>query len=164
MNWLDAVIAISFIYLTYTGFTAGLLREAIVLMAAIVGVTIAGLFYDELAGDINNFIDSEEGSLRLAYFSLIGAVVIAGMTLSFAIKTSLAVFYLGSFDSVGGAVCGAAKALVLIQAVLIGFVTFPGDNLLDAVEDSFIGSNMLDSFAFLLPLLPAAFDNAVNAI
>ncbi|HET9200399.1 MAG TPA: CvpA family protein [Dehalococcoidia bacterium] len=164
MILLDLAIIASFVVLTYTGYTAGLLREAIVLMAAVVGVALAGQAYDNLAGDLNNFIDDEQDALLIAFLSLIGAVVLVGMIISFVIKTTLTVFDLGSFDSLGGAFCGAAKALVLIEAVLIAFVTFPALGMKDAIDDSVFGSLLLEQLPLLKAILPAAFDAAIDSL
>ena len=164
MILLDLAIILSFVVLTYTGYTAGLLREAIVLMAAVVGVALAGQAYDNLAGDLNNFIDDEQDALRIAFLSLIGAVVLGGMIISFVIKTTLTVFDLGSLDSLGGGVCGAIKAFVLIEAVLIAFVTFPALGMAEAIDDSVFGSLLLERLPALKALLPAAFDAAVDAL
>jgi uncharacterized membrane protein required for colicin V production len=164
MILLDLAIIISFVALTYTGYSAGLLREAIVLLSALVGVVLAGQAYDELAGDLNNFIDDEQDALRIAFLSLIGAVVLGGMIISFVIKTTLTVFDLGSFDSLGGAICGALKAFVLIEAVLIAFVTFPAWGMVDAIDDSVFGSLLLERLPLLKGLLPGAFDEAIDAL
>lgn len=164
MILLDLLIIFSFVALTYTGYSAGLLREAIVLMAAVVGVALAGQAYDELANDVNNFIDDEQDSLRVAFLSLIGAVVLGGVIVSFVIKTTLTVFDLGSLDSLGGAVCGAIKAFVLIEAVLIAFITFPALGMADAIDDSAFGSLLIERLPVLKALLPAVFDAAIDAV
>jgi uncharacterized membrane protein required for colicin V production len=161
MNWLDIVILLSFVFLTYAGFSAGLLREAILLLAALVGVALAGVAYDDLAGDLETFVDSEQDALLLAYLSLLGAVILGGLIVSYVIKTALAVIDLGSFDSIGGGICGFIKAFVMIQAVLIGFLTFGSD---EVIEDSFLASLILDEFGFLKALLPGIFDSAVDRV
>jgi uncharacterized membrane protein required for colicin V production len=164
MNWLDIVILLSFAFLTYTGFSAGLLREAIILLAALVGVALAGVAYDDLAGDLETFVDSEQDALLLAYLSLVGAVILGGVIVSYMIKTALAVVYLGSFDSIGGGICGFLKAFVIIQAVLIGFVTFGALGVDDAIDDSFLASLILDEFGFLKVFLPGVFDSAIDRV
>jgi membrane protein required for colicin V production len=161
---LDLTIIVSFVALVYTGYSAGLLREAIVLIAALVGVIVAGQAYDSLAGDINNFIDDENDALRIAFLSLIGAVVLVGVIISYVIKTTLTVFDLGSLESLGGALCGAAKGVILIQAVLIAFITFPALGMTDAIDDSVFGSLLIERAAILKALLPAEFDAAVDSI
>jgi membrane protein required for colicin V production len=161
---LDLIIILSFVALVYTGYSAGLLREAIVVIAALVGVVIAGQAYDSLAGDINNFIDDENDALRIAFLSLIGAIVLAGMIVSYVIKTTLTVFDLGSLESLGGALCGAIKGVILIQAVLIAFVTFPAWDMVDAIDDSVFGSLLIESAGVLKALLPAEFDAAIDAV
>lgn len=161
---LDLTIIVSFVALVYTGYSAGLLREAIVLIAALVGVIVAGQAYDSLGGDINNFIDDENDALRIAFLSLIGAVVLVGIIISYVIKTTLTVFDLGSLESLGGAICGAAKGVILIQAVLIAFITFPALGMTDAIDDSVFGSLLIERAAILKALLPAEFDAAVDSI
>ncbi|MEX2237944.1 MAG: CvpA family protein [Dehalococcoidia bacterium] len=164
MIWVDALIVASLVALTYTGYTAGLLREAIVLLAAVLGVVLAGVAYDNLTDDIDVFVDDLENSQRVAFLALIGAVVLVGIIISFLIKTNLEVFDLGSSDSLGGAFAGFLKGLILVEAVLFAFITFPALGLPEATKDSIIGSFLVEELPFVKALLPGLFDTRVDAL
>lgn len=164
MILLDIAILVTFVYLIYTGLNAGLMREGIVVLAAVVGITLAGVAYDSLANDIENFVDDRQDSLRVAFLALVGAVVLAGVIVSYLIKSSLSVFYLGSLDSVGGAVLGGLKALVLIEAVLVVFQTFPALGMESAMDDSVLSGLLLEELPLIKPLLPGEFDFSVDSV
>ena len=59
MNWLDAVILIALIGFTVAAFRAGLIREVVTLIAVVVGVLVAGHYYDDLADDVLLFIKND---------------------------------------------------------------------------------------------------------
>ena len=69
MNWIDAAIVIVFIYFIITAFSAGFLRETIGIGAAILGVVLAGLFYDKVADTLLSSVDNTTtSSVARAFF------------------------------------------------------------------------------------------------
>lgn len=164
MILLDLVVVVGLVYLVYAGYTAGILREGIVLMATIVGITLAGGAYENLSGDIENFIDDQEDSLRAAYLALIGAVVLAAVIVSYLVKNSLTVFDLGSLNSAGGAILAVLKAVLLVEAVLVAFLAFPALGIDEAIKDSFFAQLLLDNLPLIKRLLPGEFDVALDSV
>ena len=57
MNWIDILILISLGWFTFAAFHAGLIREVITIVGAVFAVALAGLFYLELAKDVQVAID-----------------------------------------------------------------------------------------------------------
>ena len=50
VNWLDAAILLTFFWFGFTGLAAGLLRSGVTLIAFIIGLVLAGLFYQRHMG------------------------------------------------------------------------------------------------------------------
>ena len=59
MNWLDGAIIALIIWLTWSAFQVGFIRETVTIVAAILGVILAGLFYQDLAEEIFVFIEND---------------------------------------------------------------------------------------------------------
>ncbi len=162
MNWLDIVIVLIVAFFVAAAYSAGLIRELVTLVSAVVGIVVAGLFYDDLAGDVLGFIDSSDTANIVAFLVLLGAVYLAGQLIAIMLKQVAAILLLGWADRLGGALFGLLKGLVVVEALLIAFVTFDV-GLDDAIEDSGLASVFLDAASVLLIILPADFERAVDA-
>ena len=162
MNWLDIAIVLIVAFFATTAFSAGLIRELVTLVSAVVGVVVAGLFYDDLARDVLVFIDNKDTASIVAFLVLLGAIYLAGQLIAIMLKQVAAVLLLGWADRLGGALFGLLKGLVVVEVLLIAFVTF--DVGLDgAIEDSGLASVFLDAAPVLLIILPDVFERAVDA-
>jgi membrane protein required for colicin V production len=162
MNWLDIAIVLIVSFFATTAFSAGLIRELVTLVSAVVGVVVAGLFYDDLARDVLVFIDNRDTASIVAFLVLLGAIYLAGQLIAIMLKQVAAVLLLGWADRLGGALFGLLKGLVVVEVLLIAFVTF--DVGLDgAIEDSGLASVFLDAAPVLLNILPNNFERAVDA-
>lgn len=162
MNWLDIAIVIIVAFFATTAFSAGLIRELVTLVSAVVGVVVAGLFYDDLARDVLVFIDNKDTASIVAFLVLLGAIYLAGQLIAIMLKQVAAVLLLGWADRLGGALFGLLKGLVVVEVLLIAFVTFDV-GLDDAIEDSGLASVFLDAAPVLLIILPDVFERAVDA-
>ncbi len=162
MNWLDIAIVLIVAFFVTTAFSAGLIRELVTLVSAVVGVVVAGLFYDDLARDVLVFIDNKDTASIVAFLVLLGAIYLAGQLIAIMLKQVAAVLLLGWADRLGGALFGLLKGLVVVEVLLIAFVTFDV-GLDDAIEDSGLASVFLDAAPVLLIILPDVFERAVDA-
>jgi len=162
MNWLDIAIVLIVAFFATTAFSAGLIRELVTLVSAVVGVVVAGLFYDDLARDVLVFIDNKDTASIVAFLVLLGAIYLAGQLIAIMLKQVAAVLLLGWADRLGGALFGLLKGLVVVEVLLIAFVTFDV-GLDDAIEDSGLASVFLDAASVLLIILPDDFERAVDA-
>ena len=162
MNWLDGVIIAVVLFLTISAFQVGFIRETVTLVSAVIGVVVAGLFYDQLADDVLLFINNDAASRIIAFGILFSAVALAGQMLALFLKPTTAMVQLGVFDQLLGAGFGFLKALVFVQIFLIVFVTYPRWGMGDAINDSFIGALMVDDGAVLVQVLPDEFEAAAN--
>ena len=163
MNWLDIAIIIIVAFFATTAFSAGLIRELVTLVSAVVGVVVAGLFHDDLARDVLVFIDDDQAARAIGFLVLLGAIYLAGQLIAIMLKQVAAILLLGWADRLGGALFGLLKGLVVVEVLLILFVTYPQLDLDDAIEDSGLASMFLDAASVLLIILPDEFERAVNA-
>lgn len=164
MNWLDAVILIALVGFTVAAFRAGLIREVVTLVAVVVGVLVAGHYYDDLADDVLLFIKNDKAAKVIAFLSLFGSAALLGQLAAFLIKQAVSMLLLGWLDHVAGGVFGLMKGLVLVELFLIVFATYPYLGLDEAIEGSGIAPVFLDNGPALLKLLPGEFNRAVEAL
>ncbi len=162
MNWLDIVIVLVIAFFASTAFRAGLIREVVTLVSVVVGVVIAGIFYDDLARDVLTFIDDEKTALVVGFLVLLGAVYLAGQLVAVMLKQAAALLFLGWADHAGGALFGLIKGLVVVEVLLILLVTFPRFGLKSDIDGSALASVFLDAAPLLLLVLPNEFERAVD--
>jgi membrane protein required for colicin V production len=162
MNWLDAVIIALFAWFTFAAFQAGFVREAVTVVAAVLGVVVAGIFYIDLADDILVFINNEQIARIVAFGALFAATALAGQMMALILKPAVDAFQLGVFDQLVGAAFGFAKALVFVEVFLVVFITYPKWGMGDTIDQSFIGPLMIKNAPVLVQVLPDEFELGVN--
>ena len=165
MNWLDGAIIALVIWLTYAAFQAGFIRETVTVVAAILGIILAGLFYQSLAEDVLLFIDNETLARIVGFAMVFGAVVLAGQMLAMILKPTINLLQLGIFDQLAGAAFGFVKAIVFIQIFLILFITYPRWGLDETIDESVFGAltvRMVERVPVIVQMLPAEFGDEVD--
>jgi membrane protein required for colicin V production len=164
VNWLDAAIIIVVLWFTVTAFGAGFIRETVTIFAAILGVVLAGTFYEDLADDVLQFIDNEEVARVSAFAAIFVATAVAGQLGAMLLKPTVSVLQLGIVDQLAGAAFGFVKAMVFVEIFLIVFVTYDQLDLRQTIDDSFFGSFIVEGIPVLLRILPGEFKTAVDAL
>lgn len=165
MNWLDGAIIVLILWFTFAAFQAGFIRETVTVVAAFLGIVLAGLFHDDLAEDVLLFIDNETFARIVGFGLVFGAVVLAGQMVAMVLKPTVNLLQLGIFDQLAGAAFGFVKALVFIQIFLIVFITYPKWGLDKTIEESVFGSvtvEMVDRAPVIVRMLPDVFENKVS--
>jgi membrane protein required for colicin V production len=162
VNLIDAGIVIIFLFFIVTGFTNGFVRELIALAAAILGVVLAGMFYDDVADKLLGSIDNETAKASLGFLIIFLGVTIIGQLLAFLVQPAMMILQLGIADQLLGAFFGALKAFVIIEAILILMVTYPRYDMDERINDSEFGSRMLEMADPILRILPDEFEARVN--
>lgn len=160
MNWLDGAIIALIVWLTYSAFQAGFIRETVTIVAAILGVILAGLFYQDLADEIFVFIENDTLASLVGFVTLFGALVLAGQILALILKPTVNLMQLGIFDQLAGAAFGFVKAIVFIQIFLILFITYPKWGLDDTINESVFGRvavQIVDRAPVIVEMLPEEF-------
>ena len=157
MNWLDGAIIALIIWLTYSAFQAGFIRETVTIVAAILGIILAGLFYQDLAEDVFVWIDSETLASIVGLVFIFGALVLAGQIVALILKPTVNLLQLGIFDQLAGAAFGFVKAIVFIQIFLILFITYPKWGLDETIDESVFGRvaiRIVDRAPVIVEMLP----------
>jgi len=157
MNWLDIVILVLIVVPTLIGLKIGIIKILFTVVGMIVGVVLAGRFSESLGGELT-FI-SDPGWANIAAFAiiLIVVMVIASILASVLKKVTSAVL-LGWVNRLGGAVLGFVMGAIFCGALLSVWVNFLGIG--ETVSDSALANLLMNSFPFVLALLPAEFDSA----
>ena len=162
MNWLDFAIIFVLIGFVASAYAAGLIREAVTLVAAILGIIIAGLLYDDLAADILVFMDDEDAAQAISFLILVGAVYLFGQIVALMLSRTASLLMLGLADHAGGAVFGFLKGLIVVQALLIVLAGYPSLGMEDAVAGSQLAPYFVDDVDVLLWVLPDNFDSRIE--
>jgi len=165
VNWLDGAILALVIWLTFAAFKAGFIRETVTVVAAVFGIILAGLFYEDLAEDVLVFIDNETFARIVGFAMVFGAIVLAGQMLAMILKPTVNLLQLGIFDQLAGAAFGFVKAIVFIQIFLILFITYPKWGLDETIDESVFGSltvRMVERVPVIVQMLPGEFEDEVD--
>jgi uncharacterized membrane protein required for colicin V production len=162
LNWVDIFILATLVWFTYAAFHAGMIREIVTIIGAVFAVALAGLFYRDLATDVQVAVDNQQTAEIIAFGMIFGAVVLASALIASFMKSAASVLMLGLFDSLGGAIIGLFKAIVFVEIALIFAVTFPSLHLVNDIEGSIIAPFFLDVIPIVTRILPDEFKTAVD--
>lgn len=157
MNWIDAAIVIIFLFFIVTAFQAGFVREVIGISSIVLGVVLAGLFYQDVADTILSPIDNDTTAAVIGFLIIFIGIGVAGQLLAMLIHPAMVLMQLGIADQLLGAAFGAAKAFVIIEALLILFVTYPRYDIEQRIDNSEFATVMLDAARPVLRILPDEF-------
>jgi membrane protein required for colicin V production len=121
MNTFDAVISLGFLFAVVTGFSTGLLRSAVTILAYLVAMPIAVAVMSMIGARIADLPSSpfpSNGVLLFGLFLVIGVVLghLARTMLNDAIGAEV-----GIGDRLGGALLGAVRAGLVVTTLVLVF-------------------------------------------
>ena len=154
MNGLDIFLAVVLVISAFIGLKQGIIKAALSLAGLIIGVVLAGNFYEPLA-KVLGFIPNEDVANITAFILILAAVMVIATLLARLLKFIASVAMLGWVNHVGGAIFGFLMGAILWSALLATWVQFFGTGL---VTESFLAGVLLDKFPLILALLPSEFD------
>lgn len=154
MNWLDILILVALVVPAFIGLRMGIIRAALSLVGLIVGVVLAGNFYEPVS-KLFGFINNQDVANIVAFVLILVVVMVLASLLARTLKFVAKVTMLGWVDHVGGAAFGFLLGAILWSALLATWVQFFGSGL---VTGSFLAGVLLDKFPMILALLPSEFD------
>jgi membrane protein required for colicin V production len=156
MNWLDIVILIMLAIGTITGLRNGLIKGVLNLAGIIIGIILAGRYYQTLAGSLG-FISNNAAQEIIAFIVIVALVMIAAAIAGWFLRRILSAIMLGWTDKLLGGVIGFLMAAIFWGAILAAWLQFlPGQA--DIVTGSAIAALLLNMFPIVLGLLPEQFD------
>ena len=162
MNWLDFLIIAIIGWFTVAAYLSGFIRETLGLAAVLLGVLLAGLFHDNLAENLQIFVDDETATRIVAFLAIFVIVAVAGWAASLLLRSTARLLMLGWADRVAGALFGFLKGVLIIQAVTVIFILQPALGMESVIADSMIGAFFLDNAPVVGALLPTEFDSALQ--
>ena len=163
MNWIDAAIVVVLLFFIVTAFQNGFIRETISLAAAIGGVVLAGVLYDEFSDAFFDSIDNETTKSVVSFLIILGGVTLLGQLIAILVHPAVVIMQLGIADQLLGAAFGAVKGFVIIIALLVLMVTYPRYDMDERIRDSAFAELLVDASEPLLKILPEVFDSRVEA-
>ena len=157
MNWLDIVLIVGLVASVLMGFFSGLIRIIFMLAGVILGIYLAGLWADGLAGKMT-FISDPNIAHVTAFTIILMATIIVAMILEFIlIRLILKSKTLGVIDKVGGSILGLLVGAIFMGAIMAIELHYFGPN--DLITSSPLATFLVDKFGVVLGLLPSEFDS-----
>jgi uncharacterized membrane protein required for colicin V production len=162
VNWFDVAIIVVVIWFTFSAFQAGFVRETVTIVAALLGVVLAGYFYVDVAQNALSFIDNERLARIVAFGVIFGMTALGGQMIALVLKPTVNLFQLGIFDQLLGGAFGFGKAMVFIEAFMVVFITYPRWGLTETIDQSLFGSVLMKHTPVVVRLLPDEFAASVK--
>ena len=163
MSWIDAAIVVVLLFFIVTAFQNGLIRETISIASTIGGVVLAGLLYDDFSNAFLDSIDNETTKNVISFMVIFAGITILGQLVAILVHPAVVIMQLGIFDQLLGAMFGAVKGFVIIEALLILMVTYPRYDLDEEINDAEFAPRLLEVAEPLTTILPQEFDAHVDA-
>jgi len=155
MNWLDIVIIVVAVLLGLAGLRQGIIKTVFGIAGLIVGIVLAGRYYDELAALLSSS-GATWANIAAYVIILIATLIVAGVVGSLVAKLVHLVL-LGWLDRLVGCVLGVFIGGLLCAAVLAIVVKYyPGTEAV--ISQSGVAKFLMEGFPLLLALLPGEFD------
>jgi membrane protein required for colicin V production len=131
MNWADWAIIGIFSLSCFIGLIRGFAREALSLVIWISAVLVARLFGGQLETFLVDHIETPSVRLMTAYAVLFISTLLIGAMVSYLIGALIRATGLSGTDRLLGMVFGAARAFIIVMAILIllpGFIPVTEDD------------------------------------
>jgi len=158
MNWLDIVVIIGLALFTFLGVRRGLIKTALALAGAVVGVLLAGQYYVPFSRWLSHYIHQTNVAQVVAFALILIAVLVIVFVLARLLRRVASLVKLGWVDRLGGAIFGLAIGAVIFGALLAIFARFPFAGVETTIQESLVASVLLNHFPLVLGLLPEEFD------
>ncbi|MFH1087384.1 MAG: CvpA family protein [Chloroflexota bacterium] len=155
MNAVDISILVVSLISAVSGLRRGLVKSVLTVAGLVVGVILAGRYYDRLAELISP--SGADWVKILAYCIIVGAVSVAGSIAGAVVSRIVGAFLLGWLDKLLGALVGLVLGGLFSAAILIVISMYiPGAR--EAVSQSKLAPIVMEKIPLLLVLLPGQFD------
>jgi uncharacterized membrane protein required for colicin V production len=161
MTWVDGVIIVGAVIGAVLGYKQGVVLSAFNFLGLVAGVVITGAASDSLAEKL-----SPSGALW-AYIISSAIILIILMVISNIlgqiVKGYIKIIMLSWRDSLGGAILGLLTGGLMMAAIFIAAGKWAAGEMGTtsvgtAIGDSALARFLIDTFPFLLALLPHRFD------
>ena len=154
MHWLDITILVLLAVPTLIGLRMGIIKAVLSLVGVIIGVLLAGNFYEILAAQLT-FITQTNIAKIVAFALILFSVMLISAIIAAVLKWIVSIVMLGWVNRLGGAVFGFLLGGITCGALLAAWVTFFG--VPGAVTGSILARVLQDYLPLVLELLPDEF-------
>ena len=162
MHWLDIGIIVVVALLAIVGWRLGFMRKAVVLLAVVAGVVVAGAYHERVIVDLA-IADVPTAEMRFASFVVIvGVIVVVGAFAGALLRGTADMLMLGWADRSAGLVFGLAVGVLVVQALIAVSVYAPLPGASAELGQSQLGAVMMDNVPVVRALLPESFDLAIH--
>ena len=155
MNLVDIAIVVVIVVPTLIFLRMGIIKAVLSLVGLIVGVILAGQFYEVLSTQLS-FIPQAGVAEIVAYAIILIGVMIVAAVLARLLKWVTSMMMLGWVNKLGGAAFGFVLGVLLCSALLAIWAKYLGT--IGIVSQSILAAILLDRFPLVLALLPGEFD------
>ncbi|WP_062057289.1 CvpA family protein [Aquimarina longa] len=163
MNYIDIILGIFLLWGLIKGFSKGLFSSLASLVALVVGIYIAVHFSHIVGEYLKNYVDWQEGSMKLAAFAITFITVVILVSLAGKILTKIADFAaLGILNKILGGAFGILK-MAFIASVLFIFVDAINKNITILKKETLASSVLYDPVRKLAPMVLPSILNTENS-
>lgn len=142
MNYIDIILAILLLWGLIRGYSKGLFVSLASLVALIAGIYIAVHFSDIAGGYLSQYVDWQDGAMKLAAFAITFITIVILVSLAGKLLTKIADFaHLGILNKLLGAAFSALK-FAFIASVVIMFLD-AGNRTLNVIPQETLNSSIL---------------------
>lgn len=166
LNWLDFVLILILFFFAFSGFWWGLIHALGVLVGTVVGILVAGQYFEWLANLAQPIFGSNVNLAKIVAFIVIFIVVnrLVGLLfwlLNKVFKTLSIIPFLKTINRLAGAIFTLVSGIILLAILLVFAIKFPfAEFILPAIENSEVANWLLGVGKILLPLLPQVVEEA----
>ncbi len=153
MNYIDIILGVLLLWGLIKGFSKGLFSSLASLIALVVGIYIAVHFSHITGAYLEQYVDWQEGVVKLIAFAITFILIIILVSLAGKILTKIADYAaLGILNKILGGAFGILK-MAFIASVIIIFVEAVNRNITIIKEETLNSSLLYDPVRKLAPMI-----------
>lgn len=138
------------LFFAYNGFRRGFIDQTSTILGLIAALFVAVRQYDYFRVLLEPYLDLSTSLLQFISFVVVFIVVnIAIHVVGITIKRIIDAIFLKPVDRAAGFILGLVKAGIIIYLLVIILAEIPYQNLNDVVEQSFLGSRLLEASPYI---------------
>ena len=164
VSWLDMVIPITTMLISYSGWRLGVARLGAIGLGTIAAVLVAKSYYAGIATHLSGLISYREIGEIISFVTLASSVFIGTLIVGLVARRLLRLFFLGWVDGALGCVLGIAIAGTLWFMALDFSTPHMGEGLTNAVTHSNVAQFLLSGFPQMIGFLPPSMEELLASI
>ena len=168
MNWIDIAILVIWGMTALWGFSSGLLRILVPLVALVIGMALSSRIGDSVGEIFSSFTDNENAQTVAGFVLIFGLLFILGGIISVVARRVLGIIPLfGMVNSLAGMAAGLLVGFLLVSGVLTAIQKSPVRDLFVTIDESSLGTFMADQFDVVIrgiKLIPGDWDDELDKL